>query len=206
MEMGVGTTVETYPHWVSDERCYDALKSCDVVFGCTDDDDGRFLLNRLAYYYLIPLFDMGLAIEPRNDVSEGFYALDARITLVTPEATCLSCRGIIDPVRASEQALRRSDPDEYARRKEEAYVIGEGNPNPAVITFTTECASMAVSEFLNMLHPFRNDGSSYTMLQRRFNLSMDLRPGHKPASGCPYCDSDERWGRGDVNPFLDRVG
>ena len=43
------------------------LKACDVIFGCTDDHDGRLMLNRLAYFYLIRVIDMGLAIDPAPD-------------------------------------------------------------------------------------------------------------------------------------------
>ena len=30
----------------------------------TDDHEGRLYLNRIAYYYLVPVVDIGLAIEP----------------------------------------------------------------------------------------------------------------------------------------------
>ena len=43
---------------------FHAEKACDVIFGCIDDHDGRLLLNRLVYFYLIPVIDMGLATLP----------------------------------------------------------------------------------------------------------------------------------------------
>lgn len=48
--MGIGVRAVPIVAWVGDERCRDALRSCDVVFGCTDDHDGRLFLNRFAYY------------------------------------------------------------------------------------------------------------------------------------------------------------
>lgn len=60
-EMGLGTRVVPLRGWVGDPVNQDALRSCDVIFGCTDDHEGRLLLNRLAYFYLIPVIDMGLA-------------------------------------------------------------------------------------------------------------------------------------------------
>ena len=52
--MGLGVRTIPIDSWVGGEECRDALRACDVVFGCTDDHDGRLLLNRLAYYYLVP--------------------------------------------------------------------------------------------------------------------------------------------------------
>lgn len=50
------------------------------------------------------------------------------------------CRGISDPVRARDEDLKRRDPVEFERRKAEAYVMGAGNPAPAVVTFPTFAA------------------------------------------------------------------
>lgn len=61
--MALGTRVVARRAWVGDAQVREDLKSCDLIFSCTDDHDGRLLLNRLAYFYLIPVIDMGLAIE-----------------------------------------------------------------------------------------------------------------------------------------------
>ncbi|HDR9036000.1 TPA: ThiF family adenylyltransferase [Burkholderia vietnamiensis] len=204
-EMGLGVRVVPMQKWVGDPRCRDALKSCDVIFGCTDDNDGRLLLNRLAYFYLIPVIDMGLAIEPEPE-GGGVRELSGRCTVLAPGGACLLCRGIADPVLAREEELHRRDPQEYERRKREAYVRGGGNPAPAVVTFTTATASMAIDELLQGLSNFRGgDGWAWQRV-RRFDLMRDRSPGALHSEDCPICVDATYWGLGDVDPFLDRIG
>ena len=96
--------------WVGDPACRDALKCCDVIFGCTDDHDGRAFINRVAYYYLAPVIDIGLAIDVNDTTVPEINALDGRVTVLMPEHTCLMCREVIDPKVAADQALKRKKP------------------------------------------------------------------------------------------------
>ncbi|MEP7295138.1 MAG: ThiF family adenylyltransferase [Burkholderiales bacterium] len=204
-ELGLGTRVIPIRRWIGDPACRDALKSCDVIFGCTDDHDGRLLLNRLAYFYLIPVIDMGLAIDPKPN-SGGVRELSGRSTVLAPGGSCLLCRQIVDPVLAREEDLKRRNPQEYERRKREAYVRGGGNPAPAVVTFTTATACMAIDELLQGLTNFRGgDGWAWQRV-RRFDLVRDRSPGALANEDCPICVDTAYWGLGDVEPFLDRIG
>ena len=38
------------------------LAQCDVIFGCVDSIDGRDLINRIAAFYSIPYFDLGVRL------------------------------------------------------------------------------------------------------------------------------------------------
>ena len=203
--LGLGVRAVPIRHWVGASACHDALKACDVIFGCTDDHDGRLLLNRLAYFYLIPVIDMGLAIDPKPD-RHGWRDLTGRVTVLFPEAPCLLCRGIVNLVAARDEGLRRRSPEEYERRKREAYVHGSGDPAPAVVTFTTETACLAVDELLQSLTGFRSREGWVWQRTRRFDLLADRRPGAHPRPDCAVCSSKDYWGRGDVEPFLDRSG
>jgi hypothetical protein len=72
------------------------LRNCDVIFGCTDDNWGRSILNRLAVYYHIPVFDMGVKI----DSSEGVIkSIQGRVTTLLADYTCLFCRERISAKR-----------------------------------------------------------------------------------------------------------
>jgi len=204
-ELGLGTRVVTKEAWVGDPDCYDLLKSCDVIFGCTDDNEGRLFLNRLALFYLIPVIDLGLAIRVTDTEPPAMEVLDGRVTVLIPGKACLSCRGVVDAARAAEESMRRAKPALYEKRKAEAYVFGEGDPNPVVVTFTTELATMAVNELLQRLNGFRGPEGFRTNQVRKFHLMMDVKPGAKSTAGCALCDSDGYWGRGDVKPFLDRT-
>ncbi len=204
-KLGLGVRVVPFRHWIDDSFCRDALKACDVIFGCTDDHDGRLLLNRLAYFYLIPVIDMGLAIDPRPD-GYGLRDLTGRVTVLFPEAPCLLCRGVVDPVVARDEEMRRQSPEEYERRKREAYVHGGGDPAPAVVTFTTATACLAIDELLQALTGFRFPEGWVWQRTRRFDLLTDRRPGADSKPNCPVCSSRDYWGRSDIEPFLDRVG
>ena len=84
-------------------------------------------------------------------------------------------------------------------------MFGEDEPNPAVVAFTTEAATLAVNEMLHRLQGYRGPGKAINNLVRQFHRVTDFRPGAKPQPSCAVCDDDGGyWGRGDVEPFLDR--
>ncbi len=204
--MGLSTKVATYQTRVGDLRVRDALKSSDVIFGCTDDHLGRILLNRFAYFYLVPVIDVGLAISVSTGDRPEIQALDVRVTVLLPGNTCLLCRKVVSPEVARAEYLKRANPKEYQRQKKEAYVLGEGNPNPSVVTFTTEVATMAVNELLQRIQGFRGPNGANAQRTRMFHRQHDLRQGDKPDPDCPICARNTYWARGDLDPFLDQVG
>lgn len=203
-EADLGVQVETLCAWAGAPEARDALKACDVIFGCTDDHDGRALLNRFAYFYGVPFIDVGLRMTP--DEGPLPYAITARLSVIAPGGTCLLCRGTVNPRRAAEEHLERTDPEAFRRLKAEAYVEGAGDPAPAVVTFTTEAATMAANELLQALTGYRgNEGMAWGRF-RRFETLEDKRVAIPARPGCQVCDDRALWGRGDVDPFLYRAG
>lgn len=201
--MDTGTRVAPMRCWVDDPAARDALRSCDVIFGCTDDHAGRLFLNRFAYFYLRPVIDMGLAIELAT--GGGLREVSGRVTVLVPGQPCLVCRSVVDGVTAREDTLKRRSPDEYVRQKREAYVRGGGDPAPAVVTFTTETACMAVNELLQGLLDFRRKGSWEGQRCRRLDRGTERLQGEKQGPACPVCSDRTYWGRSDIDPFLDRT-
>ena len=204
-DLGLGVRVVPVNAWVGARECRDALRACDVIFGCTDDHDGRLFLNRLAYYYLIPVIDIGLAIDVGDGEPPKVKALDGRVTVLGPHQTCLLCRGVINPEFARSEAMKRAHPAEYEKRKAEAYVAGEGNPNPAVVTFTTEIACMAVNEMIHRLQGFRGPDGAAANRVRKFHINEDRQFSHKPGPACTICGEEAVWGQGDTEPFMGRI-
>lgn len=149
---------------------------------------------------------MGLAIDVGHEDIPTIKALDGRVTVVASNHTCLMCNGVVNPAVAYGESLKRSNPNEYERQKAEAYAIGEGNPSPAVVTFTTDVASMAVQEMLHRLQEFRGADGTVANRVRKFRLMSDRRQSAKPDPHCPLCAQENCWGRGDIEPFLDLVG
>ncbi len=201
---GLNTLVSIVEDWVSTRESIEHLKTSDLIFGCTDDHAGRTLLNRFAYFYLVPVIDMGLVISVTKSNPPEVQDLQGRFTYLFPGNDCLITREVINQDVAIAENLKRSNPDQYESLKKEAYVIGEGNPAPSVVTFTTQLASMAINSFLNRMTGFNEfDFSPHKIIF--FHRGMELNPGNKEDNHCRICGDNSYWGRGDMQPFLDMV-
>ena len=200
-QMGLGTHVAVSKSALADAAVARLLRSCDVVFGCTDDHLGRLVLNRLAYFYYIPVIDTGLSVVPRKDSRPAH--ISGRVTVLRPGVACLLCRGVINPRRAREQGLRHSRPDEYTRQVKEGYITDTDTPTPVVGTFTTETATAAVNELLAGVGGLRGGKGWASERTIRYDLDRCRPTGCQPRPGCSICADQDIWGLGDVDPFLD---
>jgi molybdopterin/thiamine biosynthesis adenylyltransferase len=193
--IGLHTQVEPQIANITRRAGMELLRSCDLVFGCTDNHSSRAVLSRLAYWYLIPVIDMAVVIKSEEARIIGVYG---RVTFAAPGEPCLLCRGEIDGRRAAEE--RYSDP-ERVRLSEEGYAEGLDDDDPAVIAFTTMTAAHAVADFLQRLFGFRASS-----LSGKYRLQIsDKTIGHPASSirdGC-HCASGVKWGRADHDPPLD---
>jgi molybdopterin/thiamine biosynthesis adenylyltransferase len=205
-DIGLATSVVGLPHFADSPQCRDALRSCDVVFGCTDDHLGRDMLNRLAHFYLIPVIDVGLLIKP-NEKGSGYEVFDGRVTVLQPGYPCQVCRKLINPDRMLEEDLRRGDPVLFEERRRAGYVSDAPDPSPVVVTFTTEIATMAVNELMHRLTGFRGPKGEAAERVRRFTdvKDCDTLPGAHPVEGCLLCQQRRFDGRGDMKPYLNRI-
>ena len=203
-KMGLGTEVVSIDRNVAHASCRDALRSCDVIFGCTDDHWGRSFLNRLAYFYLIPLIDTGLGVDVGKDGK--LTQLTGRVTVVRPGNHCLHCRKRINPHRVREEVLQRTNPQEYQRLKKEGYVTRTREATPAIVSFTTDTAASAINELLAAITGFRRSRGWAAERLTRYDLDKIRRTGARSNSECRLCQHQKYWGLADVDPFLDQVG
>jgi molybdopterin/thiamine biosynthesis adenylyltransferase len=203
-EIGLARSVVRMRQDVDSPACRDALRACDIIFGCTDDHLGRNFLNRLAYFYMIPVIDMGVLIAPNDN--GGYDSFDGRVTVVQPGYTCQVCRQLISPQKMLEEGMLRSDPVRYEEYRRAGYVVGGIDPSPAVVTFTTEIAAVAVNELLHRLTGFRGAQGHCAERVRRFDWTKDsdMLPGGKRNPECPLCAVRKYDGRGDMTPFLNQ--
>lgn len=173
------------------------LLTCDVVFGCTDDNAGRLILSRIPTYLLTPVIDCGVLLS--SGQKGELIGIDGRVTTVLPEHACLLCRGRIDVKRAAAELMT---PDERRRLESEGYAPALGRAEPAVVTFTSMVASAAVSELLERLIGYGPSPRPTEVLLRCHEREIStnqavLRPNH-------YCDLKAgKVGRGLTAPFLD---
>ena len=196
--MGFDTEVETHARDLFNTDVVQAIASCDVVFGCMDSVDGRHLLNKLATFYLIPYFDLGVRIDA--DGHGGVDQVCGTVHYLQPGGSSLLSRRVytMDQVRAA--GLYRTDPATYRTLVNEGYIRGVQENRPAVVQLNTLFASFAVNEFLARLHPFRIDPNSDFAAVR---LSVSHGIFENELDGDPCSALSRHVGRGDVSPLLD---
>jgi proteasome lid subunit RPN8/RPN11 len=192
--IGLGTEISSINAKVTSRTALEALRGCDAVFGCTDDNAGRGILSRFAYHYLTPVFDVGVLVGSRNS---EISAIEARLTTMVPGAPCLFCRGRIDANRLREEMQSE---DEVADLVQEGYAQGLGERDPAVVAYTTMIASMAVDELLQRLFGYGPDNPSTEVLIKI--PPREIRHlGGKPIAG-HFCADPDVLGRADQEPPL----
>lgn len=203
-EIGLARSVVRIRQHADSFECRDSLRACDVIFGCTDDHLGRNFLNRLAYFYIIPVIDMGVLIDPNEQ--GGYDSFDGRVTVIQPGYPCQLCRHLISPQKMLEEGMLRNDPARYEEYRRAGYVAGGTDPSPAVVTFTTEIAAVAVNELLHRLTGFRGAQGHCAERVRRFDWikDSDMVPGGKRNPDCPLCALRKYDGRGDMTPFVNQ--
>lgn len=196
--MGLGTSVRTLASTLFDPAVVRELASCDVLFGCMDTIDGRHLLNKLAAFYLIPYFDLGVKIEA--DGVGGVNQVCGSVHYLQPGGSSLLSRHVysLEQVRAA--GMMRTDPQQYQRLLDEGYIRGIQEDRPAVVQLNTLIASLAVNELLARLHPYRLDPNAEHAVTR---ISLSHGIFEHEADGEPCQVLSRHAGRGDVEPLLD---
>jgi hypothetical protein len=170
----------------------------DVVFGCMDGAEGRNLLNRLATFYCIPYFDMGVRLEA--DGCGGISQICGSVNYLHPGGSSLLSRKVITPEDIAADGLRRTDPAAYAEQVKSRYIKGVQEDRPAVVSVNMQYASMAVNEFLGRLHPYRDDGNDGFAW---FGISLTQARIFQAGDGDPCPSQARHTGRGDTTPLLD---
>jgi molybdopterin/thiamine biosynthesis adenylyltransferase len=200
-DIGLKTELETLYGTTLEEAVARKLRDCDVVFGCTDDEFGRAVLTKIAVYYLIPVFDMGVKIDSANGVIKS---IQGRVTTLIPDSPCLFCRGTITGDVVYAEILAKTNPEEYKQRVKEGYAPELAGVAPAVIMFTSTVAASAVCEMFHRFTGYMGAERNSTELIHRFNDSKISVNSKKAISGC-WCTDALNWGVGDTQPFLDML-
>jgi hypothetical protein len=195
--MGFGTEVEIIPQELAAPAAVKAVAECDVVFGCVDGVEGRHLLNRLAAFYVLPYFDIGVRLDA--DGHGGIDGAVGAVHYVRPDGSNLQDRKVYTPEQLKAAGLRRTDPKAYREQVRAGYIHGVEEDRPAVISINMQMASIAINEFLARLHPYRLDSNSESAIVRvGFVHGAEYREREPAASGLFF----PHIGKGDVSPLL----
>lgn len=196
--LGFETRVDVHPASLFTAEAVKAIAGCDVVFGCMDSVDGRHLLNRLATFYHLPYFDLGVKLEA--DGLGGVDQVCGTVHYLKPGGSSLLSRHVYTLEEVRGAGLSRVDPAAYRALRKEGYIKGVAEDRPAVIQLNSLIASLAVNELLARLHPYRLDPNGEYAIHR-ISLSHGIYE-HLP-DGEPCALLQRHLGRGDVRPLLD---
>ena len=193
----LGTVVEICKDRVDTPDAIALLSTCDVVFGCVDSLEGRDTLNRLATFYSLPYFDLGVRLDA--DGRGGVSSVSASVHYIQPGGSSLKSRGVYTDDELRAEYLKRTDPSFYEDQGRRGYIRGVRVDRPAVVSINTAIASTAVNELLARVHPFRSVANAEFALVKL--LITHGRFVRRP-DGDPDTDLARYVGRGDCRPLL----
>lgn len=170
-QIGFKTNVTDIAQPVQSKDAINALKDCDVIFGCVDSAEGRHILNKISDYYIIPYFDLGVSIKA--DGFGGISYIWETVHYVSPGNIPLIERGAYSAEMLRAESLKRENPQEFENQLMEKYIEGGQTKAPAVISVNMLVASLAVNEFLCRLHKIR-DISNKGIIQIRISPSQTI--------------------------------
>lgn len=198
--MGLGTSVDVYKSNLYDSvNAIKAIAECDVVFGCMDSHEGRFLLNRIATYYLLPYFDVGVKLEA--DGEGGVNFVGGAVHYIQPGLSTLLSRKAITMAQVEAEGLKRTNPELYEENKKDKYIDGVNEESPAVISVNMLLAAFMVNEFIARIHPYRAcPNKQFALIRYILTEGEQIIEGERDEwlKGISIKDV----GRGDVSPLL----
>lgn len=197
--MGLGQEVVPLHANLVNSEIVKAVAECDIAFGCMDGVEGRHLLNRLATFYTMPYFDVGVRLD--SDGVGGIDQIGGAVHYLQPGGSSLLSRGVYDLDRVNAEEIRRTDPELYRRRIREGYLRGVDEDRPAVVSVNMFFAALTVNDLLARLHPYRNAGNSDYACISASLAEMQFYP---EAEAAPCQLLERHVGRGDVTPLLER--
>jgi len=199
VKVGLGPEILPIARSLYSAEAIKAVAECDIVFGCVDSAEARYLMNRIAAFYVLPYFDVGVALDA--DDAGRITQVCGYIHYVQPDLSSMVSRGAVSMEDVRAEGERRRNPEHYAELRRAGYIRNVKEDRPAVISVNTIFSGMIVNEFLARLHDFRDDpGDLYATIG--FSLSqMAIYP--ESETGTPCRLFARHVGRGDTDLLLD---
>jgi hypothetical protein len=198
------TRIIKVPSTLMSPAAIHALSVCDVIFGCVDTHTGRFVMNLVSTYHIIPYFDVGVMLDAAGDDDTAGRIRDilGSVHYIVPGRSSLISRDVISLRTVAQEGLADSDPEAEAQQVRDKYFRGLNVSRPAVISINMFAAALTVNDFLARIHSYRqmpnSDVSSIEFSLGQLRLTADeeqedcalLRPwlGHgriSPLLGLP---------------------
>lgn len=201
--VGIGTKVRAINKNLWDPEVVKEVAQCDIVFGCMDSLDGRFVLNSIATNYIQAYFDLGVRIDTHRTAERKgeIREVCGSVHYLQPGQSSLMSRGLFSVEQANAAALARLDPSAHADQVKDGYIAGVDEHQPAVITINMNIATWAVNELLSRVHSYRQ-GSNAEFASITISMTgMDIMTEPESAYKRCACLSTDV-GFGDRTPLL----
>lgn len=162
------------------------LPSADIVFGCLDNAETRWWLNRHALMHLQPYFDVGVLVEP-GDVPRMLH----RVNIVIPGAgPCGHCSPREFIPRHRPAAFM--DAQTLRVQREAGYLLGStaeaSGADPSLYGLNLQAVGSLMQEFALWA---RGGPVAHALVQSTAEGLLQRLPlqafGGAPASDCPVC-------------------
>jgi molybdopterin/thiamine biosynthesis adenylyltransferase len=178
-------------HQLLSPEVFQAVRECDWVFGCFDEDGPRAILNELAVAYDKTYVDIA------SDVPEpGVFG--GHVITVTAENGCLACLNVLD-----QRDVRRflSTDEELADENriygiKRAALLGRG---PSVSPMNGVVASLAASEFMVAVTGMRPPARH---IEYRGQVPAVRVRSDRPREDCPVCALRAKGAIAEVERYL----
>lgn len=177
---------DKYNSDVVDQHVAERLLDADFIFLCTDSHASRVVVNQIAYQYLIPSIDVGVAIHANNGIVDHVVGRTQMLACGLP---CLVCAGWIDANQVRIEMMN------LEQRRADPYFKGEGVPQPAVISLNGTMSSVAITMFLSAVAAI----PSQARLILYDAMLGSMRPTvMTPFSECIVCSTSGALARGNT--------
>ncbi|MFL9977641.1 ThiF family adenylyltransferase [Paraburkholderia graminis] len=185
---------------INDRSAVLLASQADVMFCCVDTVEARYICDLIAATFLMPLFDVGVAIPTRR-LGETVAIADVcgRVDYVQPGGCSLQDRGVYSPETLRAEYLSRVSPASHQEEMRAGYLKGVIEQTPSVITLNMRAASACVMEFIARVYPFRHTPNSH---HARTAFSLADAEDESFAEASFPCTVNRNLARGDREPLL----
>ena len=103
-------------------KAFKRMLDCDIVFCCVDNADARHAINKLAFWYLIPVIETGLTVTPeeKNGEIKKIGQSSSFVHTLLPGFQCLQC---LRQCVVQEQYLQTGDTEYKNRGRETVFPL-----------------------------------------------------------------------------------
>lgn len=139
--------IQSIPYSIVEEIGLNSALDCDILFCCVDRPWPRFILNCIAYAYMIPVIDGGIDAsfsEKANNLEQARW----RTYTSNPERRCMKCMEQYSPEDVSLEQSGLLEDQNYIKGLSKDHFSNRGEN---VYAFSLGLAGMQMQQFLSLI-------------------------------------------------------